>query len=206
MNIQEITEGLDTTSFNKILINLLKRKYPSGKFADVGDGVETTQEEYGAGKDGLLVVAEPTTKQVGENTYVGMNVVVAYTGKYKGVLSQAIKESTENMLRRHPGSQPALFLRTSDESNGAWDAIAKTLGYKLMSMEDITEGKVKALIGTDKEYPRTYTPKSVQPENNYDVIINGKVWKSFPTEDVAMRIANTIYNKNRRLRVNVRPK
>jgi len=206
MNIQEITEGTETTTFNGILINLLKRKYPLGKFTDVGDGVETTKEEYGNGKDGLLVVAEPTTKQIGENIYVGMNIIVAYTGKYKGVLSSAIKETTEQMLRKHPGSQPALFLRTSDESNGAWDSIAKTLGYKLMSMEDITEGKVKALIGTDQEYPRTYTPQAVRPENNYNVFINGKVWKSFPTEAIAMRIANTIYNKNRRLRVDVKPK
>ena len=135
MRLQEILRE-DTkvnVPFNRILINLLKSKYPTGKFVDVGDGVETTNEEYGKGKSGLLVVGEPTVEEIDGATYVGINVLVAYTGKYKGVLSLAIKQATEQMLRLVPHSKPALFLRTSDESGGAWDKIATSLNYKLIN-------------------------------------------------------------------------
>lgn len=139
MNIQEILNEspasiVGNTPFNKILINLLKTKYPTGKFADVGDGVETTNEEYGSGKAGLLVVAEPTLQSINNVTYVGMNIVVAYTGKYKGVLTSAIKEATDRMLKLVPNSKPALFLKTSDESNGAWNSISASLNYKLVTL------------------------------------------------------------------------
>jgi len=139
MNIQEIlaessTNSLENIPFNKILINLLKTKYPTGRFVDVGDGVETTNEEYGAGKTGLLIVAEPTSQTITGVTYVGMSIVVAYTGKYKGVLTSAIKEATDRMLKSVPNSKPALFLKTSDESNGAWNNIATSLNYKLVTL------------------------------------------------------------------------
>ncbi len=133
MNLHEIiNESTINVPFNNILIGHLKSKYPAGKFADVGDGVETPTEEYGHGKPGLLVVANPETKTVDNINYVGINVLVAYTGKYKGALTPAIKDATEKMLRMSPGSEPALFLQTSDESNGAWENISKSLNYRLI--------------------------------------------------------------------------
>lgn len=131
---EDINSQISNIQFNSILIKLLKAKYPTGRFTDVGDGVETTNEEYGNGKSGLLVVAEPEYREIENVVYVGMNIVVAYTGKYKGVLSSAVKQATEQMVRMVPGSSPALFLRTSDESSGAWDSIAKSLNYKLVTL------------------------------------------------------------------------
>lgn len=207
MNLKEILHE-DTkinVPFNSILIRLLKAKYPTGKFVDVGDGVETTNEEYGKGKPGLLVVCELVTEEIDGSAYVGINVVVAYTGKYTGVLSSAIKQATEQMLRLVPNSKPALFLKTSDESNGAWDKIATSLNYKLVNMQGISEGRVKDayMNGT---YNQPYAPTLPKPEENYFVSINGKQWKSFPTEQTAMKAADAIYNKNPKLRVSVTPK
>ena len=205
MNLKEILQEDANINipFNGILIKLLKTRYPTGKFVDVGDGVETTNEEYGKGKPGLLVVGEPTTEEIGGSTYVGINVVVAYTGKYKGVLSSAIKQATEQMLRLVPNSKPALFLKTSDESGGAWNKIATSLNYKLVN--NIAEGRVKNAY-MDGTYNQSVA-KTPQPENNnYCVSINGKQWKDFPSEATAMKAANTIYNKNPKLHVSVVPK
>lgn len=134
MNLQEIlNENItDSVPFNRILIGNLKSKYPAGKFVDVGDGVETPNEEYGHGKSGLLVVANPETQNIDNVSYVGIKILVAYTGKYKGALMPSIKDATEKMLRLMPGSEPALFLQTSDESNGAWENMAKSLNYRLL--------------------------------------------------------------------------
>ena len=78
-----------------------------------------------------------------------------------------------------------------------------------MKIQEITEGRVKNMA-IDKEFDRQNSPgpaptPSVQPMN-YSVTINGKVWKDFPTEQVALKAANAIYDKNRRLRVSVVPK
>ena len=76
------------------------------------------------------------------------------------------------------------------------------------------EGKVKHLA-IDREFDRQNSsgPAPTVPAENkpktqldYYLTINGKPWSDFNTENEALRAANSIYNKNPRLRVNVLPR
>jgi hypothetical protein len=78
-----------------------------------------------------------------------------------------------------------------------------------MNIQEITEGRVKDLAYS-KEWDRQNSPGAAptvpKPQMTASITINGKHWKDFPTEQEAMRIANSVYHKNPRLRVSVVPK
>jgi hypothetical protein len=74
-----------------------------------------------------------------------------------------------------------------------------------MNITEITEGRVKNAY-IDGTYNQPFSPTLPKTEENYFVSINGKQWKGFPTEQAAMKSANSIYNKNPKLRVSVTPK
>ena len=81
-----------------------------------------------------------------------------------------------------------------------------------MNIQEITEGKVKDLA-INREFDRqnspgpTPTPQMpLKKQSTHGVSINGKLWKDFSSEQEAMRAANSIYNKNPRLRIQVMPK
>ena len=78
-----------------------------------------------------------------------------------------------------------------------------------MNLKEITESRMKDLA-YNQEWDRQHSPgpgptPPVQ-KMNYSVTINGKIWKAFPTEQSALKAANAVYDKNRRLRVSVVPK
>jgi hypothetical protein len=75
-----------------------------------------------------------------------------------------------------------------------------------MNIQEIKEGRVKDLaynLEWERQHSAGPTPSHTQL--NYNVTINGKVWKAFPTEPEAMRAAKSLYNKNPRLRISVGP-
>lgn len=81
-----------------------------------------------------------------------------------------------------------------------------------MNIQEIKEGRVKDLA-INREFDRQNSPgpaptPQVAPrkQSTHSVTINGKPWKDFSSEQEAMRAANSIYNKNPRLRVLVVPK
>lgn len=81
-----------------------------------------------------------------------------------------------------------------------------------MNIKEISEGRVKNMA-IDAEYDRQNSPgpeptptKPITKKMNYNVVVNGKLWKAFATEAEAMRAATGAYNNNPRLRVSVTPK
>ena len=81
-----------------------------------------------------------------------------------------------------------------------------------MNIKEITEGKVKNLA-IDREFDRQNSPgpaptpqATLKKQMNYNVVVNGKVWKDFPTEQKAMQVATSLHNKNPHLRISVMPK
>ena len=78
-----------------------------------------------------------------------------------------------------------------------------------MNIQEIKEGRVKDLA-YNQEWDRQNSPGPAptisKKQSTHSVTINGRPWKEFPSEQEAMRAANSIYNKNPRLRVSVVPK
>lgn len=77
-----------------------------------------------------------------------------------------------------------------------------------MRLQELFEGKVKDLAYNqeyDRQHDTTYTPPARRSVPQYYVAINGKKWKDFETEKAARAAANTVYNRNPRLRVDVIP-
>jgi hypothetical protein len=78
-----------------------------------------------------------------------------------------------------------------------------------MNIKEITEGRVSDMAinrAYDMQHNPGPDPVGVPIQMDYSVTINGKVWKDFPTESDALKAANALYAKNRKLRVNVVPK
>lgn len=77
-----------------------------------------------------------------------------------------------------------------------------------MKLLELFEGKVKDLAinrDYDRQYGRQPAPTVKLPVAQYYVSINGKKWKEFSSEKLAMAAANAIYNKNPKLKVDVLP-
>jgi len=124
-------ENASSGIFQTILVNLLQKKYPEGKFDIQGDKVTS--------EDGKLSVIADTAVEDG---YGGVWVWDVDTGPYKGVLGTAIKQATAELLRQQPDLKPALFVDGDNQNPEAWQAIANKLNYTLLD-ENFADGKVK---------------------------------------------------------------
>ena len=77
-----------------------------------------------------------------------------------------------------------------------------------MNIKEITEGfwKNKAI---DAEFDRQNSPGPAptiqKPKMNYAVVVKGKVWKEFPTEQLALRAATSMQANRPHLRPQVMP-
>ena len=70
------------------------------------------------------------------------------------------------------------------------------------------EGKMKDLAYNtewDRQNSPGKGPTIKPPKMEYKVVINGKAWKEFSAEKAAMAAANSLYYKNKKLRINVVP-
>lgn len=79
-----------------------------------------------------------------------------------------------------------------------------------MKLQELFEGKFKDLaynLEYDKKYKPAPSAPIIKPKlpAQYYISINGKKWKEFDSEKYAMQIANTLYNKNPKLRIDVLP-
>ena len=107
-NLTELYNESDLPDFSYILINVLKQKYPGIQFNRTLDGVES------------------------EDGYGGVWVWDVNVGPYKGVMTAAIRQTTELILKQHPNLKPAIFVDGENQNPRAWEAIAKKLGYKII--------------------------------------------------------------------------
>ena len=133
---QYVTEDTEQISFLDNLLKLLQQKYPDAEFETRSDRVESLDGE-------LTVIADVME----EGDYVGCYMWDVNTGPYTGVLSNAIKQTTEQLLRANPGKKPALFIMGDNDNPEAWSHIAQKLGYRLITDDDFDdEGLVESKL------------------------------------------------------------
>jgi hypothetical protein len=124
----DVEEKVQQVDFLDIVHRLAKQKYPDENFENTGDRVHIPEKNIDMyGGDGFTVMGFTYSNDTGDE--VGVLINDAFTGPHKGILMPAIKLATEKCLRLVPGSTPTLWV-DSDESAGAWEHIAKRLGYK----------------------------------------------------------------------------
>jgi hypothetical protein len=76
-----------------------------------------------------------------------------------------------------------------------------------MKLQELLEGywKNKAIDADFDKQPAVVTPTPREVKMNYMITIEHKPWKKFATKEEAMKIANNVYNRNPRRRVDVVP-
>jgi ParB-like nuclease domain len=122
---KKINESKETpdVDFLNIYSQLLKKKYPGIKL-ERKDDILQAEDLYMRGSAFM------------QDNMVGVDIEYAATGKYKGCLVPAIKQTTELLLAKNPNAKPTLLV-FQDNSNGAWQHIADKLGYQLnIDMEE----------------------------------------------------------------------
>ena len=114
-----------THILTKHVLNGLRTKYPDAKFSGEDGEIKS--------HDGELNMSVATGKV---KDHVGTMMWDVKTGKYTGVLGDAIKKTTDHMLKKYPGSKPALFVSGDNQNPDAWNHIAKKHGYKVVEDDD----------------------------------------------------------------------
>jgi len=120
-NLTELYNESNLPDFSYILMNVLEQKYPGIQFNRTLDGVES--------EDGQLTVIADS---IIEDGYGGVWVWDVNVGPYEGVMTAAIRQTTELILKQHPNLKPAIFVDGENQNPRAWEAIAKKLGYKII--------------------------------------------------------------------------
>lgn len=141
--------GSTPNEFLKIFLDIAAKKYPDSSWRMQGNNelwsVESDPDADEAciiGWSIKLPMIEPQTN--GKSFYVGVTLHNAYTQEYKGILGEAIKIHTKNLLQQHKDSLPALFLATDDLSDGTWDYIADKYGLTLITEDNWDDYVVNA--------------------------------------------------------------
>lgn len=113
------------------------------------------------------------------------------------------------------------FVAEEENRKKLYKHIVKTVfpGWKISQYDNVieveqkskyNEGRVSDRLVLDKEWERQNssgpTPSLPTEQMNYNIVVNDKVWKDFPTEQKAMLSATSLHNKNPKLRISVVPK
>ena len=121
--------GPKTNEFITVFLDLVSKKYPDSSWK-VKDKNEIQSVEIGGTDKAAdlyawsikVPAADPADPK--KPYYVGVNLQSAFTKDYKGVLGEAIKKHTDNLLRKHKDAIPALFIGGDNWDSDAWEYIA----------------------------------------------------------------------------------
>ena len=106
-------------------------------------------------------------------------------------------------IEEHPKVKKEVIAGRYDDLTGDY---APAIEY-IKNTNKVAEGKMKD-VAYNREFDRQNSsgPTPIINQKTYDVTINGKFWKDFVTKQDAMQAANSLYNKNSKLRISVVPK
>lgn len=131
---EEIHFSIDGHAMNTIMQNIWKRKYPDIELhcdaaaADIDQPVWTTDDgefEVAANGHELYINGDTQINEVG--------IADAWTGKYKGVMGDFIKQMFEYAEKETGRQVPRrLYLYSRDGSDGAWEHLASKLNAELI--------------------------------------------------------------------------
>ena len=141
--------GPKTNEFITVFLDLVSKKYPDSSWK-VKDKDEIQSVEIGGADKAAdlyawsikIPAADPADPK--NPYYVGVNLQSAFTQDYKGVLGEAIKKHTDNLLRKHKDAMPALFIGGDNWDPDAWEYIADKYKLTLISDENWEEYVVTA--------------------------------------------------------------
>ena len=131
--------GSNPNEFLNIFLDIVAKKYPDSSWK-VKDKDSIQSVEIGGADAAAEVMAWSIKVPAAYPTdpkkpyYVGVVLQSAFTKDYKGVLGEAIKKHTDNLLRKHKDATPALFLTGENWDTDAWNYIANK--YKLTLIDD----------------------------------------------------------------------
>ena len=126
--MRELIDIVTDSYSDKFLLNLLdllRKKYPSVEFEIIGNKVKSNDDEL------VIIAGEHETDE-----FVGVCMLDVDTGPYRGVLKQAIQNTTEKLLEQNQDKDPALFIVKPNKNPKAWSYIANNLGYPLIQVDE----------------------------------------------------------------------
>ena len=126
--MRELIDIVTDSYSDKFLLNLLdllRKKYPGAEFEIIGNKVKSNDDEL------VIIAGEHETDE-----FVGVCMLDVDTGSYRGVLKQAIQNTTEKLLEQNQDKDPALFIVKPNKNPKAWSHIANNLGYPLIQVDE----------------------------------------------------------------------
>lgn len=127
-----------TNEFITVFLDLVSKKYPNSSWKVKGkteiQSIEKAGEESANLDAWSIKVPAKHPADPKKPYYVGVNLQSAFTKDYKGVLGEAIKTHTDNLLRKHKDAMPALFIGGDNWDPDAWEYIANK--YNLQYITD----------------------------------------------------------------------
>jgi len=127
-HMRKLIDVVTDSYSDKFLINLLdllRKKYPGTEFEIIGNKVKSNDDKL------VIIAGKHETDK-----FVGVCLLDVDTGPYRGVLKQAIQNTTEKLLEQSQDKDPALFIVRPNKNPKAWEHIAESLGYPLIQVDE----------------------------------------------------------------------